>query len=159
MIKRHLAGGFALVSAATMSGCGILEPESPERCVERFEQLVVSRPDLRDRQFQPIFTYDVTHMEGVLEHLVGEGNELEGLRMTLAHGASGAALDAFYKAEVPPKGAIFAADDFSLFRARGTPGSRHATLVEGCRETPPKARLVHVQLIALGPRTEDRAPT
>lgn len=161
MIRRCLAGGFALVSLAAVSGCSA---ETAERCVERFEKLLsddhrVTGADLREGRFQPIFTYDVTHMEGVLEHFVGEGDELKGLRGTISQGDSRAALDAFYNAEVPPKGAFFAADGFSLFRAWGTPGSRDAALVEGCRETPPDARLIQVHWVALPRLADGHAPT
>ena len=155
MTKRYLlaglalAGGLALAFTAAVAVWIVRRPETPERCIERFEQLIEMAPDPGAGPFQPIFTYDVTHMEGVLEHFVGEGDELAGLRGTIAHGPSDAALQAFYSAEVPPKGAVFSADDFSLFRTRGTPGSRAATLAEGCRETPPDARLVHIQWIAL----------
>ena len=161
MTKRHLSGVLAWVSLAAVSGCSA---ETPDRCVERFgKRLADGHPtrsaDLRDARFQPIFTYDVTQMENVLEEFVGEGDELAGMRMTISHGASGAAMEAFYKDEVPPKGAAFAADDFSLFRVRGTPGSRDQTLVNGCRKTPPKARLVHIHWIALPSTTEDLART
>ena len=153
MTRRYLSGGLALVSVAAIFGCDISEPETPENCVERFEKLLTNGPD--DARFQPIFTYDVTRMEDVLETFVGEGEELTGLRMTMSHGASDAALKAFYEVDVPPKGAIFAADDFSLFRLNGTPGSRDETLLAGCRGAPPKARLVHIQWNALPPATEE----
>ena len=144
-----MLGGLSLASTAAVAVWIVRQPETPERCIERFEQLIKMAPDPGAGPFQPIFTYDVTHMEGVLEHFVGEGAELAGLRGTIAQGPSDAALAAFYSAEVPPKGAVFSADDFSLFRTRGTPGSRAAALAEGCRETPPKARLVDIQWIAL----------
>jgi hypothetical protein len=157
MARRHLSGGVVLVLVAAISGCGFGEPETAENCVERFEKLLTNGPG--DARFDPIFTYDVTRMENVLETFVGEGDELAGSRMTVSHGSSDAALKAFYEADVPPKGAAFAADDFSLFRLHGSPGSRHETLVAGCRGAPPKARLVHIQWNALPPATEDLART
>jgi hypothetical protein len=155
LTKRYLVvalamlGALALAFTAAIAVWLVRRPETPERCIERFEQLIKMAPDPGVGPIQPIFTYDVTRMEGVLEHFVGQGSELEGLRGTIVHGPSDAALEEFYGAEVPPKGAVLSADDFSLFRTRGTPGSRAATLAEGCRETPPDARLVHIQWIAL----------
>ena len=154
MTKRYLAvalamlGGLALAFTAAIAVWLVRRPETSERCIERFAQLIKIVPDRGVGPFEPIFTYDVTRMEGVLEHFVGEGAELEGLRGTIVHGPSDAALEEFYRAEVPPKGAVLSADDFSLFRTRGTAGSRPATLAEGCRETPADARLVHIQWIA-----------
>lgn len=153
-----LSRGFALSLAAALSGCGVRQ-EVPERCIERFGKLLADDPhinggDLRDMRFQPIFTYDITHMEDVFETIYGDAAGAAGARMTVSHGAGGAALETFYKEEVPAKGAMFAADDFTLYRVRGTPGSRGETLAAGCRGAHPKARLVHIQWIALPPATE-----
>jgi hypothetical protein len=156
MTRSCLPGVLAPALLAAVSGCGFDEPETAAHCVERFEKLLAASPDLRDIRVQPIFTYDTTQMDDVLEEFVGEGPELTGLRMTIAHGDSRPALEAFYKADVPPKGAAFAADHFSLFRVRGTPGSRDETLAAGCRAAPPDAPLVHVQWIALPPEQDQR---
>lgn len=157
----RLSAGLALASLAALAGCGLGEPETPERCIERFRKLLgerrLDRPGFGDARFQPIFTYDMTRMEGGLEELVGTGDELIGLRMTISHGADGAALDAFYQAEVPPKGAIFAADDYTLYRVSGMPGSRDETLVAGCRQARPKASLVRIQWIPLPSGTDEQA--
>jgi hypothetical protein len=155
MVKRHLP---ALVVAAAVSGCSVAE--TPEQCVERFEEFFAdSRPDLRDARLQPIFTYNITHMENALETLAGDSEKRAGMRMTLAAGASGTALDAFYRADVPPKGALFAADGFSLYRVKGAPGTRDEAIVAGCRGAPAKAPLTRIDWIALPPRTEDMART
>lgn len=163
MTKRYLVaglaltGGLALASVAAVAAWIARWPETPERCVERFAQLIGNGPDPGAGPFQPVFTYDVTRMDNVLEHFAGDSDKRTGLQMTVSHGASGAALERFYATDVSPKGAIFAADDFTLFRTRGTPGSRAATLAEGCREASPKARLVHVQWIPLPPATDPAA--
>ena len=146
MTRRYLSGWLALISLAALSGCGVTE--TPEQCVERFERLMAAGPPgFREARFQPIFTYDVSQMENVLEQLVGKGADRAGVRMTLAHGASGPALDRFHKAEVPRKGHIFAADGFTLFSLPGQPGARAETLEAGCRGAPPKARLVRVRWV------------
>jgi hypothetical protein len=154
-----LLGGLALASVAVAAAWIARQPETLEHCIERFEKLLAegrgtSGRDPRDARVQPVFTYDVTHMEDVLHTFVGQGDDLKDVRMTLAHGASGPALEAFYRAETPPDGALFAADDFTLFRTAGTPAPRAATLAEGCREAPPKSRLVHIQWRAMPPPTE-----
>jgi hypothetical protein len=158
MTTRYLSRGLVLMIAAAVSGCGV-KTETPAQCVERFTQFVADNPALRGGRFQPVFTYDVTHMEDVLEHFAGDPGKRAGLQMTLSHGANASALQAFYEAEASPKGAIFAADDVTLFRVGGTPGSPQAALVEGCGEAPPKARLVRVQWIALPSRTDDQSAT
>lgn len=158
MVTRYLSGGLALVLVTALPGCGV-KTETPAQCIERFTRSVANNPALRGGRFQPVFTYDVTHMENVLEHFAGDPGKRAGLQVTLSHGANASALQAFYEAEVSPKGAIFAADDFTLFRVGGTPGSAHATLVEGCGEAPPKTRLVRVQWIALPSRTDDQTAT
>jgi hypothetical protein len=159
MVERYLSVGLALLCAATVSGCRV--DETPERCVERFEKLLTATslndPGFPDARVRPVFTYDITRMHNALETLVGKGEKLRSVRMTISHGASGGALDAFYSADVPPEGAIFAADDFSLYRVNGTPAPRHETLVAGCHGAPAKARLTHIQWIALLP--EDIAGT
>jgi hypothetical protein len=152
MTKRYLSGCLALVWVAALTGCN--EAETPESCIERFTKVLGDSPALPDARFQPIFTYDVTKMEDALETLYGDGAGAAGARMTISHGPSGAALDAFYKADVPPKGAMFAGDGFSLYRIKGQVGSRDDTLAAGCRDAPPKARLIHIQWIALAPGTE-----
>jgi hypothetical protein len=155
MTRRYLSGGLAFVSLAAIFGCDATRTETPEDCVERFGTLLAASPG--DARFQPIFTYDVTRMKDVLETFAGDADKRAGLRMTISHGPSDAALTAFYEADVPPQGAIFAADDFSLFRRNGTPGPRDETLLAGCRGAPEKARLVHVQWNALPSAAEDRA--
>jgi len=119
--------------------------------------VLTGAPDLGDLRVQPVFTYDVTRMQDVLEELVGTGDQLKGVRMTISHGASEEALRAFYAADVPPKGAIFAADGFTLFRLPGAPGRRDETLLAGCRGTPRGARLVNVQWDSLPRATGDLA--
>lgn len=160
MARHCLAHGLALVCVAAVSGCSV--EETPERCVGRFAKLLtashpVNDPGFRDARVQPIFTYDITRTEGVLEYLASKNGGLKGLRATISHGASGAALDEFSNAEVPRKGAIFAADNFTLYRVKGAPGTRDETLAAGCRGRPPKARLTHIAWSAMPP--EDPAGT
>jgi hypothetical protein len=161
MARRYLSRGLALVSAAAVSGCNV--EETPQRCIERFEAILAGSPingaGFRDARVQPVFTYDITHMDNALETLVGKGEQLKSVRVTISHGADGGALDAFYRAEVPPDGAIFAADGFSLYRVNGTPGTRHQTLAAGCRGGPAKAPLTHIQWISLPQGAEDLART
>ena len=152
MTKRYLSAGLGLVLAATVSGCG--GEETPENCIERFGNLVIGgqrldAPAQSGGRFEPVFTYDITRMENALEQLVGTGDELKGVRMTISHGASGPALDTFYQAEVPAEGAIFAGDGFSLYRVRGTPGSRRETVAAGCRGAPSQARLTRIDWIPM----------
>jgi hypothetical protein len=147
MVRRCLSGGLTLACAAALSGCGV--EETPEGCIERFEKL--GGDSLEDALFQPVFTYDITRMENALETIYGDPKDRVGGRVTISHGASGAALQAFYAADVPAKGHMFAADDFTLYRINGTPGSRRETVVAGCRGAFPKARLVHIRWQALPP--------
>lgn len=152
-IKIYVAGAVTLVSVA-ISVCSMVEPETPESCVERFNKLPANGPVLREARFRPIFTYDTTRMDGGLEELIPEGDRT-GLRITVSHGANDDVVKALYGADVPPKGAVFAADNFSLFRQIGTPGSLNETILAGCRATPYKARLVHIQWNLMSKTRED----
>jgi hypothetical protein len=155
MTRRKLSCVLAWASLAAATGCTAGKPEPPENCVARFEKLIADGPDLGQGRFLPIFTYDITHVANVLERLAGDPEKRAGLRVTIAQGASDLALKGFYAADVPRHGAIFAADNVTLFRITGTAGSRHETLVAGCRGALPEARLVHVQWNALRPGTDD----
>lgn len=148
MTRRYLSGGLALACMTVLSGC-FGQVETPEQCIERFERMLADAPVHRDTRFQPIFTYDVTHMKDALETFAGKGDELTGVRMTMAHGAIGPALDAFYRAEVPEKGAAFGSENLSLYRMKGAPGLPAETVIAGCRATPAEARLIHIQFAPL----------
>lgn len=151
----HLRG-LALISLVAVAGCGIKGPESPESCIARFEGKLAKLP--AGTRFQPIFTYDITQMENVPETLFGEGEALNDVRLTISHGASDPALKAFYESELPERGAIFAADDFTLFRVSGMEGTRDEALLAGCKKNAPtNARLIQIQWNALPQITKDIA--
>jgi len=146
-VRATLALAAAL--AAALTGCNRANGETPEACIARFARVLADLPAFEDARYQPVFTYDVTHMNDVLETLVGRGDALAGTRVTIAHGALGASLTEFLQAEVGPKGAIFAADRFTLYRIGGTPAAPGQAIAEGCRKAPAEARLTHIQWIAL----------
>ena len=148
-----------LLAGPFLSGCVEEGPETEKACIERFAKLGFDGNPPGNFQTEPIFTYDVSKMEDGFATIYGDASEMDGAKMTFVKGASGQALSQFYKADVPPKGAIFASDDVSLYRIKGAPGSREETLSAGCRNAPPNARLVHIQWIALPTKMEPNAQT
>lgn len=127
-----------------LTGCNVSKIETAEQCIERFKDLGSEWKMMRQEELEPTFTYDVSQMDDPFFSIYGGPAGVKGAKMIVASGASGPALEAFYKDDVPSNGALFAGEDISLYRVRGSMGSREQTIAAGCRSAPEKARLIHI---------------
>ena len=144
MSVRQLGSAPIVLSIAGLLGCNDANVETTQQCFERFEDAGSDLIATRNGELLPTFTYDVSEVENFFERSDGGPAGMRGAKMIISSGSSGPALDAFYSQDVPEKGAGFAGEGISLYRIKGSPGLREQTIMEGCRTTPDKARLIHI---------------
>ncbi len=144
MIIRQFAFAPVILSMVSLMGCNVSKTESAEECIERFENVGSEVMAMIKGELVPTFTYEMSANKAAINALYEHTQPMGAPHITVANGANSPALDAFYKADVPPNGAIFAGEDISLYRIKGLAGSRDETIAAGCRSAPEEARLIHI---------------
>ncbi|MCA0977615.1 hypothetical protein LCM19_04480 [Qipengyuania flava] len=144
MSFRQLGSAPIVFSIVGLFGCNDTNVETTQQCIERFKDVGSDLMATRNGELVPTFTYDVSEVENAFGNIDGGRAGMVGAQMTASSGPSGPALDAFYREDVPTKGAGFAGEGISLYRIKGSPGPRTQTIIDGCRTTPEKGRLIHI---------------
>ena len=143
-----------LIATGMLAGCTDWREgeETAEACVERFALKKGAVHPLADdpSQWVPSYTYDVTKMGGegirALIKSTEDGAEpgTDGVSL-VGSGSSQAARDKFADLPATKAGAVFLADDPSLYKVRGKPGLHRDLLRQGCEGQREGMRLINWQ--------------